>query len=547
MPLESGCTFAGFTILKQIGAGGMGEVYLAAHPRLPRQEALKILPAQLCTDSEYRARFHREAELAATLWHPNIVSVHDMGENDGQLWLSMDYVDGTDAAQLLRDQHPKGLPRKEVAAIISAVAEALEYAHEHELLHRDVKPSNILLSKTTRTAQRILLADFGIARSIYGSDITATNVAVGTVNYASPEQLTGATVDARSDQYSLAATAFQLLCGKYPFDHSNPAVVIGHHLNTPPPRLGLARPKLGAFDDPLSTAMAKRPADRFPSCRDFAEAFAAAAEKPRPTAPRIVAPLSPGMPPTLPAHPPLGHIATPTGPPPAARPSLKPPSPSPAARPSLKPPSPPPIDRASSKPPSWALIAVAATLVVIAVVLALSIPSPSYQSDDHQSSSTTLYTTTPPYYPPTTSTTTSTTTWYPEPTTTESYPQATTPVEQPRWDGIWLRGYWEANGDCASPRTYWVVQPGDSDGMSALKVGCFPDSWINALNDTGHNLKWGASVYFAVWDPGRIMSEYNRRGDLQMIGLAKSCLARAGLTDFHEGPIHNDCLIKPRL
>src|ERR1700748_1088751 len=176
MPLPSGETFAAYTILRLLGRGGMSEVYLAQHPRLPRRDALKILLGGTAADSGFRERFHREAELAASLWHPNIVQVHDRGEFDGQLWIAMDYVEGADAAQLLRDRHPAGMPTDEACAIITAVAGALDYAHQRGLLHRDVKPANILLTDPTDGDRRILLADFGIAR--YHDDtsgITHTN------------------------------------------------------------------------------------------------------------------------------------------------------------------------------------------------------------------------------------------------------------------------------------------------------------------------------------------------------------------------------------
>ena len=161
-----GATFAGYTILRMLGSGGMAEVYLAQHPRLPRSDALKVMSEAITADTDFRERFHREADLAATLWHPHIVGVHDRGEFEGHLWISMDYVEGTDAAQLVKDRYPAGMPIQDVCAIVTAVADALDYAHKRGLLHRDVKPANILLTEPEDGKRRILLADFGIARPL---------------------------------------------------------------------------------------------------------------------------------------------------------------------------------------------------------------------------------------------------------------------------------------------------------------------------------------------------------------------------------------------
>ncbi|MHC9295866.1 serine/threonine-protein kinase [Mycobacterium sp. LTG2003] len=274
MPLAAGATFAGYTIVRPLGSGGMGEVYLAQHPRLPRQDALKILPSSISADTEYRDRFNREADIAASLWHPHIVEIHDRGEYQGKLWIAMDYVDGTDAGRLLRERHPGGMPKHQVCEIVSAIADALDYAHQRDLLHRDVKPANILLAHPETDGQRIMLADFGIAR--YASEVsglTATNMTVGTVAYAAPEQLLGSHLDGRADQYALAATAFQLLAGRPPFEHSNPAVVISQHLSSSPPALAAHRPELAALDPVLAKALAKDPKDRFARCADFARAL----------------------------------------------------------------------------------------------------------------------------------------------------------------------------------------------------------------------------------------------------------------------------------
>jgi serine/threonine protein kinase, bacterial len=154
MPLADGQVYAGYTILRKLGEGGMGMVYLAQHPRLPRCDALKVLPAALTVDNEYRQRFDREAYIASTLWHPHIVEVHDRGELEGRLWISMDYVDGTDAASRLETRYPNGMPPDEVVRIARAVAEALDYAHDQQFLHRDVKPSNPAnLSRRLRDCQ----------------------------------------------------------------------------------------------------------------------------------------------------------------------------------------------------------------------------------------------------------------------------------------------------------------------------------------------------------------------------------------------------------
>lgn len=280
MPLSSGQTFAEFTIVRLLGAGGMGEVYLAQHPRLPRREALKILPPELSTDLTYRERFEREADLAATLYHPHIVGVHDRGEFDGQLWISMDFVDGSDAARLLHDDYHGGMPAAIVTEIVAAVAAALDYAHSRSVLHRDVKPANMLLNSADDMSQRhIRLADFGIARRLDDiSGLTSTNMTIGTLHYSAPEQLMDDAVDGRADQYALAASAFHLFCGSPPFRNTNPAVVISHHLNSDPPRLAELRPDLAQYSSVLARALAKQPDDRFTTCTEFAQALRACTE-----------------------------------------------------------------------------------------------------------------------------------------------------------------------------------------------------------------------------------------------------------------------------
>jgi serine/threonine-protein kinase len=323
----------------------MGAVYLAEHPRLPRHDALKILPAEMSADREFRERFNREAELAATLYHPHIVGVHDRGEFNGQLWISMDYIDGPDAGRLQREYYPAGMPPSEVVDILIAVADALDYAHDRGLLHRDVKPPNILLTNPARGRRRVLLADFGIARNAAEvSGLTDTNVTLGTVNYAAPEQLMGSALDGRADQYALAATAYHLLTGAPMFGSSNPAVVISRHLNSPPPLLADTHPALAALDPVMARALSKKPDNRFRTCTDFAHALgqAVASRRPAPAAP-------PAMPP----------------PPRAEHPT--------AVLPNALPAEPPPV-AVIPRPPSrwpWAVAGIALLLILWALVLAL--------------------------------------------------------------------------------------------------------------------------------------------------------------------------------
>src|ERR1700761_8763717 len=274
MSVPVGTTIAGYTILRLVGSGGMAEVYLAQHPRLPRRDALKVLSEAITAERGFRERFQREADLAGALWHPNIVAVHDRGEFDGHLWIAMDYVDGTDVAQLAKRRYPTGMPVQDVYDVVSAVAAALDYAHSRGLLHRDVKPANILLADPEDGKRRIMLADFGIARPLADvSGLTATNFTMGTLTYAAPEQLMGGDIDGRADQYALAATTFHLLTGVPPYEHSNPVAVISRHLTAPLPKLSDRRPELMNLDEVLSKGLAKDPADRFERCGDFAAAL----------------------------------------------------------------------------------------------------------------------------------------------------------------------------------------------------------------------------------------------------------------------------------
>lgn len=251
MALASGVTFAGYTVVRMLGCSAMGEVYLVQHPGFPGWQALKVLSPAMAADDEFRRRFQRETEVAARLFHPHILEVHDRGEFDGQLWIAMDYVDGIDATQHMADRFPAVLPVGEVLAIVTAVAGALDYAHQRGLLHRDVNPANVVLTSQSAGDQRILLADFGIASQ---------------PSYPAPELSAGADVDGRADQYALALTAIHLFAGAPPVDRS-------HTGPLQPPKLSAFRPDLARLDGVLSRALATAPADRFGSCREFADAM----------------------------------------------------------------------------------------------------------------------------------------------------------------------------------------------------------------------------------------------------------------------------------
>lgn len=291
---------SGYRVVRRLGAGGMGEVFLVEHPRLPRQDALKLLGPQLGDDPSFATRFLREADILAGLRHPNIVTIHDRGEYEGRLWLAMEYVEGEDAAQYLRTRGP--LPPAMVADVIEQVGSALDWAwSERRLTHRDVKPGNILLAPVRPGRPvGVKLVDFGIAKaSDEASSLTATGVAVGTMAYLAPEVIEGNPLDNRADEYSLACAAFELLTGTPPYGPGSPSSVLMAHLQAPVPdpaaRVTGVPPGLaGVFE----RALAKQPRDRFPDNAAFARAFRAALTAPTPApGPASVPP--PGAGPTV--------------------------------------------------------------------------------------------------------------------------------------------------------------------------------------------------------------------------------------------------------
>ncbi|MGV9679802.1 serine/threonine-protein kinase [Nocardia sp. NPDC003482] len=278
MRLVAGDVFAGYRIVRLVGVGGMGEVYLAEHPRLPRRDAVKILDAGLGGDPEFRLRFLREGELAARLEHPNVVSIYDRGAEGEVLWIAMRYVEGADLAELTRG----GVSPERAVRIIGQAARGLDAAHRAGLLHRDVKPANILVAAGDDGSDIVRITDFGIARQLdAGTSVTASGAIAASLAYAAPEQLSGEPLSPRTDVYALGCTLFEILTGRTPFGRRPVAALLHAHLSEPPPRPSTLAPIPPAMDAVIARAMAKDPAQRFASCGELAAAAAEALTAPR--------------------------------------------------------------------------------------------------------------------------------------------------------------------------------------------------------------------------------------------------------------------------
>jgi predicted ATPase/DNA-binding CsgD family transcriptional regulator len=264
---------AGYRLEEEIGAGGMAVVFRARDERLDRLVALKILAPWLAADEEFRHRFLLESRAAAAVDDPHIIPVYEAGEASGALFIAMRFVPGGDVGGQLRREGP--FPPARAAAVISSVASALDAAHAAGLVHRDVKPANMLVDSRPGRPDHVYLSDFGLARGrSFSARLTRAGLNVGTVGYMAPEQIEGQEVDGRTDQYALACAAYELLCGTVPFVREQDIAVLHAHLSTPPPPLTPRRPGLPpTVDDVLARAMAKAPRDRYPSCREFAEAL----------------------------------------------------------------------------------------------------------------------------------------------------------------------------------------------------------------------------------------------------------------------------------
>jgi eukaryotic-like serine/threonine-protein kinase len=264
---------AGRYVLEElVGAGGMSSVYRAHDQLLERDVALKILHSSYREDEEAVERFRREAQAVARLSHPNVVTVIDRGEEDGHQFIVFEYVDGATLKDHLAKRGP--LPPEEALAIAIEVGEALAYAHGHGIVHRDVKPQNVILNGSGSAK----VTDFGIARSVdVEKDLTETGMVIGTGDYIAPEQASGQPVDARSDQYSLGVVLYELLTGEVPYPGDNAMAVAMRHLRDPVPSVRARRPGLSPRVDAIvARALAKKPRDRFPSVEAMAAALEAA-------------------------------------------------------------------------------------------------------------------------------------------------------------------------------------------------------------------------------------------------------------------------------
>jgi len=273
--VTAGTTLAGFRVESLIGEGAMGAVYLAEDTKRGGPVALKVLVPQLANDERFRRRFLRESQLAASLEHPHVVPIIAAGEEDGVLYLAMRHIDGSDLRELLRREGR--LEPERALHLLGQVADALDAAHAAGLVHRDVKPGNVLITQGPG-GEHTYVCDFGLARHVSSaSSLTTDRGLIGTIDYIPPEQIEGGSIDGRADVYSLACVLFECLAGARPFDRETELSVVFAHLNEPPPPLSDLRPDLPvAFDAVFATALAKSPDDRYSTCHELVEAARAA-------------------------------------------------------------------------------------------------------------------------------------------------------------------------------------------------------------------------------------------------------------------------------
>ncbi len=267
-----GSRVAGYLLESQIGAGGMAVVFRARDQRLNRMVALKVLAPGLAADEGFRLRFIRESRAAAAVDDPHIIPVYEAGEADGVLFIAMRLVVGGDLRSVMLREGPLSAAR--AAALLSPVAWALDAAHGAGLVHRDVKPANVLVDARPGRPEHVYLSDFGLSKRAAAAGLTGSGHFMGTAEYAAPEQINGRPVAGEADQYALACLAFEALTGTAPFARPEPMAVLWAHLSEPPPSLALLRPDLPrGVDQVIAKALAKEPHHRYGSCRDFTDAL----------------------------------------------------------------------------------------------------------------------------------------------------------------------------------------------------------------------------------------------------------------------------------
>jgi serine/threonine protein kinase len=265
-PLEPTAIIAGYRIDRAIGRGGMGVVYHATQLALGRSVAIKLIATERAQDPVFRARFERESRLAASIEHPNVIPVYEAGDDDGLLFIAMRLVEGTDLAELL--ERVGSLEPVRTVRLIGPLAGALDAAHAHGLVHRDVKPANVLLTRD----EHLYLTDFGVAKHIgAGEGVTQAGQWVGSLDYLAPEQIRGEAVGASADIYALAGVLHHCLTGEIPYPRENDAAKLWAHVNAAPPRASRLRPGLpAAIDEVIARGLAKDPAARFHSAAELA-------------------------------------------------------------------------------------------------------------------------------------------------------------------------------------------------------------------------------------------------------------------------------------
>ncbi len=263
--------FAGYRLLSVLGRGGMSIVFRAENPRLGNVIALKVLDPELASNDMFRSRFLEESRIAASMNHPNVIPIHDTGSSDGLLYIAMRYVSGTDLRQMLKQRGP--LPTDETVFLLSQAARALDAAHRRGLVHRDVKPANLLIERGTDEGdpEHVYLTDFGITKHQDGiTGLTSAGALLGTIDYIAPEQVRGLSVLGMADQYSLGCVLYECLTGRLPYEKDFGTAIMWAHVEEPPIPATSARPGLPpAIDDVFSRVLAKLPGDRYENCRAF--------------------------------------------------------------------------------------------------------------------------------------------------------------------------------------------------------------------------------------------------------------------------------------